>query len=310
MVVVLPIGNKPKFGINLALGSSCFVQCRGCYNHFGSTATRGGGLTASEIFRFVDRAKQVGLTKVTLSGGDPLTHPEIGAIVHGLRAMGMVVHLDTVGTAFLGRADLKFYGHGTVDAVPVGEIVSQVNRIGIPLDGHDQATAELFRRGRPTLFEDTVNLIEQLREYPVEVCVNTVVHRNNIDSMDQLARVITDLSPSIWQLFEFQATGPIAFRNKDAFQLAVGEFDEMAKRLPEWTEGSEVEVEAKSRETRREIYFMIDDSGLAWFPQTEGPDRIILGHITRDAGAVIRLLDSHLNRPDLSSGDQPIDSVA
>lgn len=100
--------------INLAIGPACPVRCEGCYTHFGNTSSLGGLVTADEVIDFAGSAQAEGVSQATLSGGDPLFHPEIVAIARGLRELGLKVKLDTVGTAFLGPARVVFKGRGQV----------------------------------------------------------------------------------------------------------------------------------------------------------------------------------------------------
>jgi hypothetical protein len=88
--------------INLAIGPMCPVRCEGCYTHFGNTSSLGGLITAYEVIAFAGSAQAEGVSQATLSGGDPLFHPEIVAIARGLTELGLKVKLDTVGTALLG----------------------------------------------------------------------------------------------------------------------------------------------------------------------------------------------------------------
>jgi hypothetical protein len=108
--------------INLAIGPMCPVRCEGCYTHFGNTSRLGGLITAHEVVAFARLAQAEGVSQATLSGGDPLFHPEIVAIIRGLKEVGLTVKIDTVGTALLAPARVVFKGHGQVKKIEIDEI--------------------------------------------------------------------------------------------------------------------------------------------------------------------------------------------
>lgn len=136
--------------LNLAVGPSCFVRCDGCYNLFGRTATRGGLVTMRELEPFVRSAREFGVDQVTVSGGDPLTHPEIFDILAMLRSLGFFIKMDTVGSAFMRDSRIQFYGSGSVSQVDPASIAPLVDMIGLPLDGASTMVQRRFRASGAT----------------------------------------------------------------------------------------------------------------------------------------------------------------
>lgn len=241
--------------INLAIGPSCFVSCQGCYNLFGQTDRRGGLVSADDVLTFAETARDLGVGQVTVSGGDPLTHPQILTILQGLRDLGLFIKLDTVGTALLRDSEKVFYGSGRVAQLDAASLAPLVDMIGFPLDGSDARTQARFRKARkrpsnatdePFPIEglqitpredhelnrtdrgyssaevavDTPRLVRMMKSLGVSVCVNTVVHAQNASDIPALAAAIAALQPDLWQLFEFQSAGVLAVRNADKFNLA------------------------------------------------------------------------------------------
>lgn len=161
-VQLAPVSKEPT--INFAIGPNCPVRCEGCYNHFGNTFQQGGLVTAEGVVDFAAAAQAEGVTQATLSGGDPLFHPEIVPITQGLKGLGLKVKLDTVGTALLGDAQMVFKGRGTVGKVDIADIAPHVDFVDVPLDGAQQDTVANFRRGRPNLLNETVTVARLLKE--------------------------------------------------------------------------------------------------------------------------------------------------
>lgn len=272
--------------VNMAIGSSCFVKCSGCYNHFARTATNGGLVTRPEIAMFLKQARAAGLRQVTFSGGDPLSHPEILGILADARDLGVYVKLDTVGTPLLGAAETVFFGKLQVQEITPTQLSGLVNQIGLPLDGFEGATQELFRKGRPRLNQETCALIPRLKAAGLNVCVNTVAHRSNLSELGQMALLLIDLQPDLWQIFEYQPIGPLGSRTGGRFVLRHGDFAVVEQIVGKLVEGK-LETDFKSRTLRQGMYVMVDDAGTAWLPGTSGPEREVLGNIRTDAAAII-----------------------
>ena len=272
--VSAPTPKEPT--INLAIGPSCPVRCEGCYNHFGDTARVGGLVTAEQVIDFATDARDEGVTQATLSGGDPLIHPEIVPIVSGLKDLGMKIKLDTVGTA---------------SKVEVTEIAPHVDFVNIPLDGARQETVTKFRRGRANLLSETRTVAGLLRNAGVEFGFNTVANTSNIDELDAMKDIVQEEGAAEWQIFEYDPSGPNPSRKKDSLRLNPGQFDEATAGLI--TAMDNLKIVRKNLTARSGAYFLVDDSGLAWKPAGEG-FRHIMGHITTDRTQVLVALRRHI----------------
>lgn len=286
--------------LNLAIGPSCFVRCKGCYHHFAGTGRTENTVSAAELLDFVDAALALGLEQVTVSGGDPLSHPEIVKLLRGLAVRPVYKKLDTVGTALLDDARTIFYGQRMVPRIPITEIARLVDHIGIPLDG---ATAEVqtqFRSGRDSLVLESQELVRRLRSAGAHVGVNTVVHRGNLDQIPQIARLLRDVRPHTWQLFQFQPSGPLGSRVQSLFMISRAEFDEALRVARELTELL-IDTQGKSADERAGIYLLVDDAGIAFIPHAVGATRDVIGHITLDRDAVLQALRSHFSDEPLAS---------
>jgi len=277
--------------INFAIGPNCPVRCDGCYNFFGNTALSGELVTAAEVIDFAGAAQVEGVTQATLSGGDPLFHPEIVPLAQGLNGLGLKVKLDTVGTAFLGDARIVYKGKGTAKGVAVADIAQSVDYVNIPLDGACQTTVANFRRGRSSLFDETVAVAGLLREAGVSFGFNTVANTSNLDELPAIRDIAEEVGATEWQVFEYDPNGPNPTTKKPKLKLAPGQFDEATRNLVS-TSGN-LKVVCKSLATRTGAYFLVDDSGHAWKPAGEGL-RQVFGHITRERDLVMGALGRHI----------------
>lgn len=288
----LVVNPTKKPTINLAIGPNCPVRCEGCYNHFGNTATEGGLITSDEIVNFAATAAEEGVEQATVSGGDPLFHPEIVSTLAGLKGLGMKVKLDTVGTPLIGPTRIAFKGRGTVPQIDIEDISPHIDNVNIPLDGASQEIISRFRHGRSDLFAETRLVASILRDAGVAFGFNTVVNKANISTLDQIQDIAEEEGAVEWQLFEFDESGPNPSRLKGGLKLDPGEFADATRDIESSSE--RLVVVKKSLNARKGAYFLVDDSGIAWKPSDMGLRRV-LGHITRDREQVLNGLRKHIS---------------
>lgn len=278
--------------LNIAAGPDCPTRCEGCYNFFGDTAKPERTLiTANQITNFVTAAKEDGIRQVTLYGGDPLHHPEITDIVRNLSALDMYVKLDTVGTAFMSPVRAIYKGRGIRDHVPIEAIKPYVRFISIPLDGSKQTILQHFRKGRPRLFEETLEVAETLCDAGMRFGINTVANAANISDLGAIKGIAEATGAEEMQVFEFDYEGPNPTTKRGDLRLSTGRFAIAAAELKA-QESAEMKIVCKSFEGRAGSYFMVDDAGMA-YTRTAGGGREIIGHISRDQAIVLQALHKH-----------------
>lgn len=273
--------------LNMAVARSCFVQCRGCYNHFSDQPELVGVDVIRAFLDYCNRRSRV--AGITLCGGDPLSRSDIVSLVSAVAELGIPVKLDTVGTAFLGESELRFFGSGSVGRTDPAELLPLLNWIGIPLDGWSQESVMRFRRGRPRLFEETLEVLRIVSQFDTPIGVNTVVHQGNVDELDRIDAVLASFRVAEWQLFEYRPSGPLSFRNRDQFMLPPGRFDEVRSVFagPRDGRSGPALVTAKSAYEVLPSRLVVDSAGLAWShlewaepPAPDpGPRRFVAGNI-------------------------------
>lgn len=281
--------------LNLAIGPNCPVRCEGCYNNFGDTFNNGGLVTAAEITDFATDIRDRDIDGATLSGGDPLYHPEIKNIISGLYDLGFRIKIDTVGTALLRESKIAFKGKGEVQQLFIEEISDKIESITIPIDGIDQETVYKFRKGRKNLFDETLTISRLLRESDVTFDFNTVVNLANIDQIELIGRLALSLGAITWHVFEYDTTGPNPSQHKDDLALIDGQFLEIIENLNS-LKGNGMRLDIRTQESRigEGAYFFVNDAGVAWSPTGQVGLSSRFGHITRDREKVLSAYDNHI----------------
>lgn len=278
----------------LNLGTSCFVKCRGCYNHFANSVSNNTQVEFESIARLLRSAREVGLEKVTFGGGDPLSRPDLLDLLHLAKDIGYRVHLDTVGTTFLGEASTIYYGRLTFGRFDVSNLVGAVDELGLPLDGPSSDSILRFRRGRPRIWHEIIQSVLLAKDVGLDVSINTVAHRQNINNLDDLAEQVVRLKVHRWQVFQFMPVGPLGKATESLFAIPAVDFQNIVDHLLS-VPGVEEVLDAKSSSSRQGSYVIVDDSGTAWLP-TLGRERVIVANVKDKPELVVAALQEITSR--------------
>ena len=92
--------NHHLFSALLELTYRCNLDCYFCYNDLG---LRGEPLTFGAYERVLDDLRTLGCLHLTLSGGEPLAHPDFFSIGAKARELGFVVRVKSNGHALGGE---------------------------------------------------------------------------------------------------------------------------------------------------------------------------------------------------------------
>jgi MoaA/NifB/PqqE/SkfB family radical SAM enzyme len=277
--------SKPE-RLNLAIARHCPVSCSGCYTYFGASEPDLAAFMSSAA-AFVD----LGIEKVTVSGGDPLTIESLPRFLHSLRLVGVrSIKVDTVGVGLASGSPGRLAGRRTgLDA-----LLSAVDFLGVPLDGWSNESVLTFRLGRLALYSETVTLLgalDRLCETP-KVIINTVVHRANARDLHQIAAEVLR-HPAIchWNLFQYTATDQAKPGANSRFRLEDAEFEGVCTNLLSGLVGVKSAhpmptIEFHSNRARLGQYLLINSDGEAWLPDEEGKTV----HLGKVLGAERRVL--------------------
>lgn len=269
----------------ISASSVCFTACPGCYNYFEKTLTS----TESIVRLCRDLRDEFKMAKVTVGGGDPLARPDILDLLARLKALGLRIVIDTVGTPLLGEATVRFMGTGTVPHIEAKKLAQVTDLIGIPLDGSTDELQGVFRRFCSV--EQQVNILKKLHGVQANICINTVVHKGNLDNLSRVADIITSAGGiEEWQLFQYMPIGPLGFRNRERYEISNEQYEAAVKDIDITALGVKgIKVTAKTAEKRKNRYLLLDASGQLWHPlQTQkvewdadsvSSERKIIGHI-------------------------------
>ncbi len=151
-------------------------------------------LTTEEGFRLIDQLVEVGGPILVVTGGDPMMRPDMLDLVRYASKSGLRVALAPTATKLVTRQRLE-------EAKAAG-----VARVQISLDGSRAEVQDAFR-GRPGSFEQTLEILEDVRNVGISLQVGTTVSRYNVDDLAAIADVIARYGAVMWSLFFLVPTG-------------------------------------------------------------------------------------------------------
>lgn len=93
--------NRPIISLRISITNRCNIQCFYCH-HDGMLATN-EEMTPEEIFKIVKIAKNLGVEKIRLSGGEPLVRSDIVEIVNKINTLNFKDISITTNGIFLGK---------------------------------------------------------------------------------------------------------------------------------------------------------------------------------------------------------------
>lgn len=157
----------PLTSIQLELTKKCNLRCEHCYLE--EYITQSFNIDIAK--KIVDEAYEMGVINFDITGGEPFVHKDIGKLLEYISLKGMIITIFTNGT-ILNKNLLKTL------------IQSNIKKLKISLDGYNDESHDSIR-GKGT-FKKTVKNIKILKENEIDIEINTVIHKKNINNIREL----------------------------------------------------------------------------------------------------------------------------
>lgn len=174
----LPIGG------NFELTARCNFDCPMCYVHLGADeiAARGKELTAQQWISLAEQARDCGLIFALLTGGEPLVRPDFFEIYGAMKAMGLMMSINSNGSTLQGKNLERL-------------IEDPPQRVNVSLYG---GCAETYRTmcGNDA-FERVVENIRELKRAGIDVRINVSLTPYNDQDLEQIYQISRDLKTVI-----------------------------------------------------------------------------------------------------------------
>ncbi len=196
----IAIERAQPLSASLELTYRCNWRCVFCYNprHHDQR-----GLSGAEWLGVLDDLRALGTLYVSLTGGEPLTHPDFFAIARGVRERAFALRILSNGALITEKAADEIAG--------LNPMAVEMSLHGSRPETHDRATAT------PGSFDALVRGLDRLRERGVSVVVKTPLTRMNegeVEAMQALveARDVPWRVDSVLTPRDDGDPGPLAYR--------------------------------------------------------------------------------------------------
>jgi PqqA peptide cyclase len=177
----------------------CPLHCVYCSNPLELAAVR-DELSTSEWDDIFRQAGKLGMLHVHFTGGEPLARADLTELVATARAAGLYTNLITSG---IGLAEPRFK-----ELVEAG-----LDHIQISFQDSREDTANWIAGAKAHAYK--VELSRLIRQHKIAFTVNLVVHRQNIDHLEEMISFIERLAPERMEIAHTQYYG-WALKNRAA----------------------------------------------------------------------------------------------
>lgn len=174
--ITTPQRLKAPVSVVWSLSYRCNLHCMHCYQNADSSSR--DELTIEEQLDIADQIARAGVSLVVLSGGEPLTNPNLGRLIQRIRKHGMAVSVDSNGV-LLDRDNVQY-----LKGVGVGSVE-------LSLDSVNPAVHDRFR-GLDGAFQKTLQAVELCSEAGLFTTVATTATSLNYSQSTELISLARD----------------------------------------------------------------------------------------------------------------------
>ncbi len=176
----------------------CPLHCVYCSNPLEMT-NRSEELTTEVWSRVFQEATQAGVLQADLTGGEPLARPDILELIRVARAAGLYVNLITSGMP--------------LDETRLSQLVEAgLDHFQLSFQGAREETANEICGTKA--YAQKLRVLEWLKKVRVAVTLNFVIHRRNIDQIEEMLKLAESSSATRLEFANVQYYG-WAFVNRE-----------------------------------------------------------------------------------------------
>jgi radical SAM protein with 4Fe4S-binding SPASM domain len=154
---------KAPVSVVWSLSHRCNLMCKHCYQNASQRSS--DELTLGEQFKIIDQLAQAGVSLVVLSGGEPLTNPNLGALIQRVKEQKMAVSIDSNGV-LLNKETVQHLRQLGVDSI-------ELSLDSVHAEAHDSF------RGLDGAFQKTLEAVELCSDEGIFTTVATTATKLN-----------------------------------------------------------------------------------------------------------------------------------
>jgi pyrroloquinoline quinone biosynthesis protein E len=194
----------------------CPLQCSYCSNPT-EIAQYQNEISTNDWKRVLTQARELGCIQLGFSGGEPLVRPDLEELILTANHLGYYTNLITSGIG-LTRPRIKKMEKWGLDSIQIS-FQSDQQSLNDSIAGND-------------VYLKKIEVARLIKEHNFPLTFNIVLHRHNIDSIEQILEFAFSFEPDFIELANTQYSGGFAFENRD-YLLPTLEQVTNAKRVAE-----------------------------------------------------------------------------
>lgn len=169
------------FSATLELTYSCNLDCKICYN---DVNLQGKPLSADQYLALLKELQRMGVMNITLTGGEPLAHPDFFLLGSKAKKLGFIVRVKTNGHALRENT--------------VRRIQEEIDPFNLDISLHGACADTHDRQTRvPGSFNRLMDNFATLRRLGMRFKLNTPVTIWNESELDQISVIADELDVKI-----------------------------------------------------------------------------------------------------------------
>jgi pyrroloquinoline quinone biosynthesis protein E len=192
----------------------CPLHCVYCSNPVDLIASN-AELSTEEWVRVFEQAPHLGILQLHLTGGEPAARPDLDELIAAARKVGLYTNLITSGV-------------GVSETRLAGLVQAGLDHIQLSFQDSRQEPANWIAGANAYVHKTA--LARQIRQHPIAFTVNLVVHRQNLDQIEEMIEFIEQLEPQRMEIANAQYYG-WAMLNRDRLLPTPEQLDNCMKAV-------------------------------------------------------------------------------
>lgn len=229
----MPSSIQNPLALVAELTHRCPLHCVYCSNPL-ELQSRSSELSTEVWIRVFKEAAEAGVLQADFTGGEPLARPDIVELIRSARAAGLYVSLITSGLP-LDEAKLETLVQAGLD------------HFQLSFQGARKETANDISGTQS--HQQKLRVLEWLKRYRIGLTLNFVIHRQNINELEEMLAIVKDSGAGCVEFASVQYYG-WAFANREKLLPTRQQLDYCVERLSR----AEEELQGKTR-----IVFVVPD---------------------------------------------------
>lgn len=164
--------------VDIAITGKCNLRCKYCF--YADEMTALNDLPTENWLAFFDELGELAVQRVTLTGGEVFTRPDLFQLVDGIIANRMRYSILTNGTLITERL---------LDKFETGKRRLRMDSVQVSIDG---SRSEIHNLSRPNSFDRAMRGLRLLVERDFPVTVRVTINTHNVNDLDNIARLLLE----------------------------------------------------------------------------------------------------------------------